>query len=157
MGTLHPCKEPEATLNETCRTITGCLKPTRNCSLPVLDGIAPPDFRNRWPSRTGRTGQTTDQRPPLNSPIGVVSRLKSRKSFIKCSGESINKTAKDNRIQLWREQHEPMDACVHLISVLTNTSQLAQRTPELDHGPGKHLVPPRGTKAHMVFLIGLCM
>ena len=27
----------------------------------------------------------------------------------------------------------------------------------LDHGPGKNLVPPRGTKAHMVFLIGLCM
>ena len=28
---------------------------------------------------------------------------------------------------------------------------------DIDHGPGKNLVPPRGTKAHMFFLIGLCM
>ena len=28
---------------------------------------------------------------------------------------------------------------------------------ELVHGPDKNLVPPRGTKAHMVFVIGMCM
>ena len=27
----------------------------------------------------------------------------------------------------------------------------------VDHGPDTNLVPPRGTKSHMVFLIGLCM
>ena len=28
---------------------------------------------------------------------------------------------------------------------------------DLVHGPDNNLVPPRGTKAHMVFLIGLYM
>ena len=34
-------KKLDATLNETCRMITGCLKPTNTNSLPVLAGIAP--------------------------------------------------------------------------------------------------------------------
>ena len=38
-------KKLDATLNETCRMITGCLKPTNTNSLPVLAGIAPPYIR----------------------------------------------------------------------------------------------------------------
>ena len=34
-------KKLNATLNETCRMITGCLKPTNTNSLPILAGIAP--------------------------------------------------------------------------------------------------------------------
>ena len=96
-------KKLDATLNETCRMITGCLKPT----------IAPSDIRRAVASRTERTRQTTDQRHPLNGHLGVVLRLKSRKSFIKCT-EPINTTAKAARMELWRERLEPLGASVHL-------------------------------------------
>ena len=104
-------KKLDATLYETSRMITGCLKPTNTNSLPVLAGIAPSDIRRAVASRTERTRQTTDQR--LNGHLGVVPRLKSRKSFIKCT-EPINTTAKATRMELWRERLEPLDASVHL-------------------------------------------
>ena len=69
-------KKLDVTLNETCRMITGCLKPTNTNSLPVLAGIAPPDTGRAVASRTERTRQTTDQRHPLNVHLGVVPRLK---------------------------------------------------------------------------------
>ena len=106
-------KKLDATLNETCRMITGCLKPTNTNSLPVLAGIAPSDTRRAVASRTERTLQTTDQRHPLNGHLGVVPRLKSRKSFIKCT-EPINTTAKAARMEVWKERLEPLDASVHL-------------------------------------------
>ena len=71
-----------ATLNETCRMITGCLKPTNTNSLPVLAGIAPPDIKSEVASRTERTRQTTDKKHPLNGHLRVVPCLKSRESFI---------------------------------------------------------------------------
>ena len=106
-------KKLNATLNETCRMITGCLKPTNINSLPILAGIAPSDIRRAVASRTERTRQTMDERHPLNGHIGVVPRLKSRKSFIKCT-EPITTTAKAVRLELWRERLEPLDASVHL-------------------------------------------
>ena len=105
-------KKLDATLNETCRMITGCLRPTNTNSLPVLAGIAP-DIRRAVASHTEWTRQTTDQRHPLNGHPGVVPHLKSRKSFIKCT-EPINTTAKAARMELWRERLEPLDASVHL-------------------------------------------
>ena len=108
-------KKLNATLNETCRMITGCLKPTNINSLPILAGIAPSDIRRAVASRTERTRQTMDERHPLNGHLGVVPRLKSRKSFIKCT-EPINTTAKAVRLELWRERLEPLDASVHLNS-----------------------------------------
>ena len=93
-------KKLDATLNETCRMVTDCLN-----SLPVLTGIAPSDIRRAVASRTERTRQTTDERYPLNGHLGVVPRLKSRKSFT---------TAKAARLELWRERLEPLDARVHL-------------------------------------------
>ena len=59
-GSTH-AKKLDATLNETCRMITGCLKPTNTNSLPVLAGIAPSDIRRAVASRTERTRQATDQ------------------------------------------------------------------------------------------------
>ena len=106
-------KKLNATLNETCRMITGCLKPTNTNSLPILAGIAPSDIRRAVASRVERTRQTMDERHPLNGHLGVVPRLKSRKSLIKCT-EPINTTAKAVRLKLWRERLEPLDASVHL-------------------------------------------
>ena len=93
--------------------ITGCLKPTNTNSLSVLAGIAPSDIRRAVASRTERTRQATDERHPLNGHIGVVPRLKSRKSFMTCT-KPINTTAKAARLELWRERLEPLDARVHL-------------------------------------------
>ena len=64
-------------------------------------------------SHTEWTRQTTDQRHLLNGHLGVVPRLESRKSFIKCS-EPINTTAKAARMELWRQRLEPLDASVQL-------------------------------------------
>ena len=69
-----------------------------------------------------------------NGHLGVVPRLKSRKSFIKCT-EPINTTAKAARMELWRERLEPLDASFTLTSALTNSFQLAQRIPGQ---PGRH-------------------
>ena len=106
-------KKLDATLNETCRMITGCLKPTNTNSLPVLVGIAPSHIRRAVASRTERTRQATDERHPLDGHLGVVPRLKSRKSFMTCT-KPINTTVKAARLELWRERLEPLDARVHL-------------------------------------------
>ena len=41
-------------LNDSCRIITGCLKPTNTNCLYLLDGIAPPDIRREVASRRER-------------------------------------------------------------------------------------------------------
>ena len=106
-------KKLNATLNETCRMITGCLKPTNTNSLPILAGIAPLKIRRAVASRTERTRQATDERHPLNGHLRVVSRLKSGNSLIKCT-EPINTTVKAACMALWRDRLEPLDASVHL-------------------------------------------
>ena len=73
------------TLNENCIMITGCLKPTHTNSLPVLAGIAPSDIRRAMASRTELTRHAKYKRHPLNGHLGVVPRLKSRKSFMSCT------------------------------------------------------------------------
>ena len=127
-------KKLDATLNETFRMITGCLKPTNTNSLPVLAGIAPSDIRRAVASRTERTRQATDERHPLNGHLGVVPRLKSRKSFMTYT-KPINTTAKAARLELWETDSSPWTPECILTSVLTNTSQLAQRIPGQ---PGRH-------------------
>ncbi|KAJ8409277.1 hypothetical protein AAFF_G00234750 [Aldrovandia affinis] len=57
-------KKLDPALNESCRCITGCLKPTNTNNLYILAGIAPPDIRRAVASRTERRRQTTDERHP---------------------------------------------------------------------------------------------
>ena len=47
-------KKVDASLNDSCRCITGCLRPTNVDSLYVLAGIAPPGIRRSVASRTER-------------------------------------------------------------------------------------------------------
>ena len=94
VGALTHAKKLDATLNETCRMITGCLKPTNTNSLPVLAGFAPSYIRGVVASRTERTRQTTDQRHPLNGHIGDHQH--------------------DGDMEIWRERFEPLVASVHL-------------------------------------------
>ena len=87
-------KKLNATRNETCRMVKGCLKPTNTNS-----------HRNR-PIRHQESGgksfgtDTANYGHPLNGHLEVVPRLKSRK-FHKCT-ETINTTAKAARMELWR-------------------------------------------------------
>ena len=75
----------DTTLNETCRLITGCIRPTATPDLYVLSGIAPPEIRRSVHSQNERTKQLTDQRHSLHHHQPMKSRLHSRNSFVSSS------------------------------------------------------------------------
>ena len=62
---VHASKLDPA-LNNACRTITGCLKPTNTSNLYLLAGIAPPEIRKETASRAQRLCQSTDPRHSLS-------------------------------------------------------------------------------------------
>ena len=101
-------------------------------------------IRRALASRTGRTRQTTDERYPLNGHLGVVPRLKSRKSFIKINALSQPKRRRNLLAWSYGENDSShwTPVCT-LTSVLTNTFQLAQIKPRQ---PGRHST----TCAHML-------
>ena len=81
-----------------------------------------------------RTRQATDERHPLNGHIGVVPRLKSRKSFMLCTKPSTRL----RKLPDWsygENDSSPWTPECILTWVLTNTSQLVQRIPGQ---PGRH-------------------
>ena len=90
-------------LNETCRLITGCLKPTKVDNLYVLSGIAPPDIRRAVASQSERSRQVQDQRHMLHHHVPVRSRLKSRSSFCS-SSEPLQDTAGTTRLRMWQSR-----------------------------------------------------
>jgi len=69
-------------LNDTCRTVTGCLRPTPLPCLYALAGIAPPDIRRSVISNTERATAEADKRHPLHNHGIVPRRLTSRVSFM---------------------------------------------------------------------------
>ena len=60
LRSVHASKLDPA-LNNACRTITGCLKPTNTSNLHLLAGIAPPEISRETASRAERLRQSTDQ------------------------------------------------------------------------------------------------
>ena len=78
---VHASKLDPA-LNNACRTITGCLKPTNTSNLHLLAGIAPPEIRRETASRAERLRQSTDPRHPLFGCEPAPTRLKLRRSFL---------------------------------------------------------------------------
>ena len=50
-------------LNQACRAITGCIKPTNVENLYLLAGIAPPEVRRSVCARVERTKQVERERP----------------------------------------------------------------------------------------------
>ena len=65
-------------MNNACRTITGCLKPTNTSNLHLLVGITPPEIRRDTASRAKRLRQYTDLRHPLFGSVPAPTLLKSR-------------------------------------------------------------------------------
>ena len=99
------CKLVDTPLNEICRLITGCIRPTATPDLYVLSGIAPPEIRRSVHCQNERTKQLTDQRHSLHHHQPVKSRLHSRNSFVSTSQPLLCKPA-EARVTKWQNQWE---------------------------------------------------
>ena len=75
-------KKLDPTLNDSCRAITGFLKPMSVDTLHVLSGIAPPDIRWSVTSRMERLRQSQDRRHPCHDIEPAQKHLKLRKSSL---------------------------------------------------------------------------
>ena len=95
-------------LNNACRRITGCLKPTDVNSLHILAGIAPPEIRRAVASRVERSKQTSDPRHLLYGRQKPVSRLKSRHSFLS-DVLPLQQSAELTRLEQWRVKMSHID------------------------------------------------
>ena len=118
VGKIIPCKESWR-LPDSCRCITGCLRPTNVDSLYVLAGIAPPGVRRSVASRTERRRQAEDTRHPCHNHQPAPSRLKSRKSFLHAV-QPLSQPPQTARLALWEEQRI---AKQHLAKLPIQTSE----------------------------------
>ncbi|KAG7299565.1 hypothetical protein JYU34_016540 [Plutella xylostella] len=101
-GRSAHAKLVDTALNETCRIITGCLKPTPVQMLYPLAGIAPPDVRRTVASSAERA-KMDDTRHPMHGFIPAPQRLPSRRSFMKCV-DPLNTSQAQARCALWRQK-----------------------------------------------------
>ena len=95
--------DPE--LNQACRSITGCLKPTRVEDLYLIAGIAPPDIRRDVCARVERTKQMKKESHSLFGHKPATRRLKSRNCFL-TSVDPIDFSAKTVRVNQWQKRLE---------------------------------------------------
>ena len=109
LGLFHPSKLVDTTLTETCRLITGCIRPTATPDLYVLSGIAPPEIRRSVHSQNERTKQLTDQQHSPHHHQPVKSRLDSRNSFVSTSQPLLCKPT-EARVAKWQEQWEATES-----------------------------------------------
>ena len=79
----HAC-HLDPVLNESCRLITGCPKPTTTSNLHLLAGIVPREIRREASSQQERLRLVCDPRHMLFNKKPTPPRLKSRKSFLRC-------------------------------------------------------------------------
>ena len=103
-------------LNQACRAITGCLKPTHVENLYLLTGISPPEIRRSVCARVERTKQVERERethlPVLGTPP-ARSRLKSRINFL-TSVQPVHFPAKVVRVNEWKRR---LDEKAHVVLV----------------------------------------
>jgi hypothetical protein len=90
-------------LNETCRLITGCLKPTRCDHLYQISGIAPPFIRRDVAAAVERNKQLHDPRHPMYARVPATSRLKSRRSFA-TNAALLHQTPQEARLKAWKSR-----------------------------------------------------
>ena len=88
-------------LNQACRSITGCLKPTNVEDLYLIAGIAPPDIRREVCAKVERTKQTKDERHSLFGHTPTPVHLKSRQPFLS-NVQPMDFSAKTIRCANWR-------------------------------------------------------
>ena len=88
-------KKVDASLNDSCRCITGCLRPTNVDSLYVLAGIAPPGVRISVASRTERRSKLMTLAIPVittNQPQAAWNQ--GRASFMQSSTVTASSNSK---------------------------------------------------------------
>ena len=100
-------------LQDCCRIISGCLKPTNLDGVHLLAGIAPPHIRRTVACRMERTRQTTDAIHQLFHHQPAASRLKSRKSFM-CTVTPLDSSASSGRLRLWKDSRTDVLASVKM-------------------------------------------
>ena len=69
-------------LNQACRSVTVCLKPTNVEDLYLLSGTSPPAIRRDLCARVERQKQSTREIHSLFGQIPATKRLKSRHCFL---------------------------------------------------------------------------
>lgn len=94
-------KKLDPIINQACRIITGCLKPTYTGHLYILSGIAPPNIRRSVTSMLERHKQQSDLRHPLYGKEAASARLRSRRSFLRSVPPLINSVAM-TRKEMWQ-------------------------------------------------------
>uniref|UniRef100_A0A2S2Q8Z5 RNA-directed DNA polymerase from mobile element jockey n=1 Tax=Sipha flava TaxID=143950 RepID=A0A2S2Q8Z5_9HEMI len=99
-------KNVSVALNDTCRIITGCLRPTPTHKLYLLAGIAPPEIRRRVTTDIEKTKQIKDERHPMFGHEIANTRLKSRKSFMQTAKE-LHESPQKARLQKWQDELQP--------------------------------------------------
>jgi len=95
-------KHVDTALNETCRIITRCLKPTPFKYIYPLARIAPLKIQRYVATCMERTKQTIDQRHPIHGYSGPQRGLKSRRNFI-VNSTAIQDPPEQHRILKWKE------------------------------------------------------
>ncbi|PZC77244.1 hypothetical protein B5X24_HaOG203561 [Helicoverpa armigera] len=110
-------RQVDVALNETCRIITGCLKPTLVQMLYPLAGIATPDVRRSVASGIERAKLDTYQRHPMHYYTPVPQRLKSRRGFYRIVAP-VDGEASLARRDLWRSRSSLPSPFVRLLERL---------------------------------------
>ena len=77
-------------LNQACRAITGCLKPTNVGNLYLLAGIAPPEIRRSVCARVERTKQVERETHSLFGHTPARRRLKSEEASLQVFNQFIS-------------------------------------------------------------------
>jgi len=95
--------------NDSCRIITGCLKPTNANSLYLCAGIVRPDIRREVISRWERYKAMHDPSHMLCGSKAANQRFKSRKSFLDSTPLLIS-PSEETRLELWKELPPPKPA-----------------------------------------------
>ena len=95
-------KNQNPRLNQACRSVTGCLKPTNIEDLYFVSGVAPRALRCVC-ARVERQKQSTRETHSLFGQIPATKRMKSRHSFLS-SVQPANFTAKVIRCSEWRKR-----------------------------------------------------
>ncbi|CAG7729988.1 unnamed protein product, partial [Allacma fusca] len=94
-------KKVDVPLNEACRLVTGCLRPTPLTALHCLAGIAPPEVNREVAARAEKTKATHNPLHPMHGYNELPeSRLKSRHSFLRIVNE-LSAPAEVERCQIW--------------------------------------------------------
>ena len=106
-------KRLDPVLNESCRLITGCLKPTNVDNLHLLSGVAPPEIQREAASKLERSRQAYNPRHMFFNHQPAPSRLKLRRSYLHCveppfkKNLNLERGSVETRAQSAATKHSP--------------------------------------------------